>query len=118
MSLLQTYFEKKRALEALSREITALEQDDTLKRDLEFAEKLKRLVAEYGTDLGQIISIIDPANILNGSERKQRRSREKVYINPRTSERVVAKTLRHPILKAWISQYGKEVVDSWVQPEA
>lgn len=39
----------------------------------------------------------------------------KVYINPHNDERVETKGGNHAILKSWKSQYGSDVVESWVQ---
>lgn len=103
-------------------QLDALKNDGRLKKEIEFEEKLRTLLAEYGFSLRDVIVLLDPQTAVPstssgvGRGRGPRRERvAKTYINPHTNERVETKGGNHAVLKAWKAQYGTDVVDSWVQ---
>ena len=101
------------------RQLDAMKNDNGLKKEIEFEEKLRALMAEYGVSVSGIRAILDPESVGRSTAEgfgKQRRERVlKVYINPNTNERVETKGGNHKVLKAWKEQYGSDVVESWLQ---
>ncbi|HEB0657168.1 TPA: DNA binding protein [Pseudomonas aeruginosa] len=99
-----------------------LKNDNSLKKEIEFEEKLKTLMGEYGKSLRDIVAILDPSAVGAASVRggraspsKRRERVVKVYKNPNTGEVVETKGGNHKVLKAWKAEYGNEVVESWLQ---
>lgn len=100
------------------KQLDALKNDEALKREIEFEEKLRKLMVDYGVNLRGIIDLLDPqaGRGVVSMERGARRQRQvKVYKNPSTGEVVETKGGNHRVLKAWKEQYGAEAVDSWLQ---
>lgn len=102
------------------RQLDALKNDNELKKEIEFEEKLRGLLNEYGYSLRQVKQILDPETsakepkVVQG--RGQRRERQlKVYKNPESGEVVETKGGNHKVLKAWKEQYGADKVESWLQ---
>ncbi|MBB4820917.1 hypothetical protein HNP29_004312 [Pseudomonas alcaligenes] len=100
-------------------QLDALKNDKELKREIEFEQKLRALLGEYDFSLRSVIAILDPEVSRSAAPKKgvgQRRARAvKVYINPKTSERVETKGGNHAVLKAWKAEHGAETVESWLQ---
>lgn len=101
--------------------LESLKHDGSLKKELEFEEKLTKLMKEYGKSLVEVIAILDPASASNG-RRTGRGSRGpikarqlKVYKNPTSGEVVETKGGNHRILKAWKAEFGADTVESWLQ---
>ena len=96
----------------------AIQNDDGLKREIEFETKLRDLLAEYGFSLRNIIDLLDPAasrRSAPAAEKATRKPRQvKVYTNPHTGERVETKGGNHKTLKEWKAEHGAETVESWV----
>lgn len=121
MSKLAEFKALEAKLAAQLKQLDELKNDSELKREIEFEEKLRRLMAEYGISLPGIISLLDPQASQIGSAtartaRGQRRQRQvKVYKNPETGEVVETKGGNHKVLKAWKEQYGAEKVEGWLQ---
>lgn len=102
------------------KQLDAMKNDSELKREIEFEEKLRSLMAQYGVSLPGIISLLDPqssrVSTTTPAARVQRRQREaKVYKNPETGEIVETKGGNHKVLKSWKAQYGAEQVEGWLQ---
>ncbi|MCT5031099.1 DNA binding protein [Pseudomonas aeruginosa] len=100
------------------RQLDALKNDGELKKEIEFEEKLRALLGEYGYSLRDVKAILDPhaKQEVKVDGRSQRRERAlKVYINPNNNERVETKGGNHKVLKVWKEQYGAETVESWLQ---
>lgn len=118
MSLLSDYRSKRDALRALQEELAKLENDDKLKAELAFEEKLRALLNEYGKSLKDVIALLDPsaaaaiprARAAAGKGRALKR-----YVNPYTQEVVETKGGNHKVLKQWREKWGAAVVDSWLQ---
>lgn len=113
------------AEKALQEELTRLESlknDAGLKKEIEFEDKLKQLMAHYGKSLRDVIAILEPSR-LNASrataaapQKAARRPRVvKVYENPHTGELIETKGGNHRGLKAWKAEHGSDTVESWVR---
>ena len=120
MSRLAEFRKLEQQLAAQLAELETLKNDDGLKREIEFEQKLRSLLSEYGYSLRDIIAILDPqsasrrapAAVAEKSSRKPRQL--KVYKNPHTGERVETKGGNHKTLKEWKSQHGADEVESWL----
>lgn len=95
--------------------------DSGIQAEMEFENKLRALLVEYGFSLRDVINLLDPkANVRQqspvGQEKISRKPREiNVYKNPHNGEVVQTKGGNHAVLKAWKTQYGAETVESWRQ---
>lgn len=121
MSLINEYRATEEAIKELEARLKQLSQNDGLKTEMEFEEKLRALMGQYSKSLRDIIAILDPESARSqrtkaaGAEPKSRRARvEKVYTNPETGEKVVTKGGNNKVLKEWKQKYGAETVDGWV----
>lgn len=120
MSKLAEFKALEAQLAAQLKQLDELKNDGELKREIEFEEKLRVLMAEYGVSLKGIIALLDPQARSSVSTsapgRGQRRQRQiKVYKNPVTGEVVETKGGNHKVLKAWKEQYGAQKVEGWLQ---
>lgn len=118
MSKLAQYRQLEQQLAAQLAELEAMKTDGSLQKEIDFEEKLRALMAEYGVSLNGLIAILDPqaARRAPAAATGQRKERElKIYINPENGERVETKGGNHKVLKAWKEQYGAEVVEGWLQ---
>lgn len=118
MSIIAEY----KALEAQIAEQTArleaLKNDEKLKKEIEFENKLRSLLAEYNFSLRNVIALLDPnaGKTAAAPTKGARRERAiKRYRNPNTGEVIETKGGNHKVLKAWKSEYGAEKVESWLQ---
>ncbi len=120
MSRLAEFRALEQQLAAQLAELEALKNDDGLKREIEFEQKLRSLLSEYGYSLRNIVSILDPQSASRPApvavaEKSSRKPRQlKVYKNPHTGERVETKGGNHKTLKEWKSQHGADEVESWL----
>ncbi|WP_409288346.1 histone-like nucleoid-structuring protein, MvaT/MvaU family [Pseudomonas sp. KCJK8927] len=120
MSRLAEFRELERNLAAQLAELENLKNDAGLKKEMEFEEKLRDLLASYGYSLRDVINILDPqaarrAPNVAASTAAQRKPREvKVYKNPNNGEVIETKGGNHRLLKQWKQEYGADVVESWV----
>ncbi|UXJ50106.1 histone-like nucleoid-structuring protein, MvaT/MvaU family [Pseudomonas citronellolis] len=121
MSRLAEFRAAEKALAEQLAYLDSLKNDAGLKKEIEFENKLKKLMDEYGKSLKDVVSILDPASgtvVRKGSqtiEPRQRKARVvKVYKNPHTGEVVETKGGNHKVLKAWKEEYGSDVVESWL----
>ncbi|MEO9522553.1 histone-like nucleoid-structuring protein, MvaT/MvaU family [Marinobacter alexandrii] len=119
MAKINDYYQKKQLMEKLAAELEKLEEDQALKGELEFENKVRDLMKEYGKspkDVLQILSAIDPsvggakAEATAGGRAKRPM---KTYKNPHTGEVVKTRGGNHKTLNEWRNKYGKEAVQSW-----
>lgn len=102
-------------------ELEAMKGDSAIKAEMEFEEKLRALLGEYGYSLREVINILDPKTSARttaptAQEKTSRKPREvKVYKNPHNGEVVQTKGGNHAVLKAWKAKHGAETVESWRQ---
>lgn len=119
MAKINDYYQKKQLMEKLTEELHQLEQDNSLKRELEFEEKVRKLMKEYdksSKDVLQVLGAIDPS--ISGAKTDStvgtRPKRPlKTYKNPNTGEIVKTRGGNHKTLNEWREKYGKEKVQSW-----
>ena len=99
-------------------QLEALKNNGALKREIEFEEKLRSLLADYNFSLREIIAILDPTATRSTSAAQKSIGRKarmvKRYNNPNTGEVIETKGGNHKILKAWKAEYGNAVVESWL----
>ena len=121
MAKINDYYQKKQLMEKLSEELAKLEQDQALKSELEFENKVRDLMKKYDKspkDVLQILGAIDPsisgakADTASGSRPKPPM---KTYKNPNTGEVVKTRGGNHKVLNEWRQKHGKETVQSWQQ---
>lgn len=121
MSRLAEYRRLEQQLAAQLAELEAMKGDTAIQAEMEFENKLRALLAEYGFSLRDVINLLDPkANVRQqspvGQEKTTRKPREvKVYKNPHNGEVVETKGGNHATLKAWKAEHGAEAVESWRQ---
>lgn len=121
MSKLAEFKALEAQLAAQLQQLDQLKNDGGLKREIEFEEKLRRLLAEYGFSLKNIIAILDPqarvglANPLFAPKGQRRKRLLKVYKHPETGEVVETKGGNQKVLKAWKAKYGAKTVEGWLQ---
>lgn len=121
MSKLAEFKALEAQLAAQLQQLDAMKNDSGLKQEIEFEQKLRALLEEYGMSLRQVISILDPAKALkvatvSASSTGQRKPREvKHYKNPHNGEVVETKGGNHKTLKQWKQEYGSDTVESWVK---
>jgi hypothetical protein len=115
--------EFRRAERELQQQLALLEQlqaDTGLQREMEFEDKLKALMGEYGMELAKVVAILNPQPLeleeAAPAAVKQRRPRQvKVYVQPVTGKRIETKGANHAQLKAWKAEFGADVVEGWRQ---
>lgn len=119
MSLINEYRATEEAIKELQERLKSLEQDDKLKKELEFEEKLRGLMGSYGKSLRDIIALLDPDAKLGKSPRAakstgtKRARKVKQYKNPHTGEVIETKGGNHKTLKEWKAKWGADTVESW-----
>lgn len=124
MSLLTDYMRKKQQLEQLNAELQTLEQDQRLKSEIEFKNKLEALMKEFDKSARDVIVALDPngditsrdgknAKAASGTTRRKRKL--KVYKNPHTGSVIETRGGNHKELKEWKEQYGNDTVEGWLQ---
>lgn len=112
-----------KALEAQIEEhrqrLAELQNDEGLKREIEFESKLRKLLGEYNYSLRNVIELLDPlagAGRKAAAEKPARRERAlKRYKHPQTGEVVETKGGNHKVLKAWKEEHGADAVEGWLQ---
>ncbi len=122
MSKLTMFREAERELKAQLEKLDALRNDQDLKREIEFEEKLRALLGEYNLALPQVIAILDPeagrrrsSDASSQAQSKRRARTLKRYVNPNTNEVIETKGGNHKELKQWKAEHGADVVESWLQ---
>jgi hypothetical protein len=121
MSKLAEFKALEAQLTAQLQQLDAMKNDSGLKQEIEFEQKLKGLLEEYGMNLRQVITILDPSKGMSvsaagASGSVQRKPREiKRYKNPHSGEVVETKGGNHKILKQWKQEHGSDTVESWLQ---
>lgn len=115
MSKLREFREAERKLREQMDLLEQLKADTSLKKELEFQEKLETLMKQYGVDVSGVVAILDPSASVSPSRTGRRKPRDlKVYKHPETGEVVETKGGNNRTLKAWKVQYGVDVVKTWL----
>ncbi|BAN56655.1 MULTISPECIES: histone-like nucleoid-structuring protein, MvaT/MvaU family [Pseudomonas] len=121
MSRLAEYRRLEQQLAQQLAELEAMKSDGAIQAEMDFENKLRALLGEYGFSLREVIGILDPHahgrhQTPAAVEKSSRKPREvKVYKNPHNGELVQTKGGNHAVLKAWKAEHGSEVVESWRQ---
>lgn len=123
MSKLAEFRELEKHLAEQMAALEVLKGDSGLQREIEFEQKLRILLADYGYSLRNIVALLDPnASIprgqvgINVPEKTTRRVRQiKRYNNPHTGEVIETKGGNHKQLKGWKAEYGAVTVESWLK---
>ena len=121
---------------ALAKQIAQFEEmktDPELRKELDFIAKLDGFLEDNGmtrSKLHQILSmqLASPAAVTQKAGAPKSTSSNagkkhgpygerppKIFTNPHTNETISVKRLDHGTLKAWIAEYGNDVVDTWLQ---
>ncbi|SDK74753.1 histone-like nucleoid-structuring protein, MvaT/MvaU family [Billgrantia gudaonensis] len=119
MSILSTYMQKEQQLKQLQEELDKLKNDDRLKAELEFRDKLEDLMREFDKSAADVIKLLDPtptANKTSSSTKSTGRAKRKlkIYKNPNTGEVVETRGGNQKTLKAWKDEFGADIVDGWL----
>ncbi|QJD58770.1 DNA binding protein [Pseudomonas sp. gcc21] len=121
MSMLQEYRQLEETIRELSERLQSLSNDDKLKKELEFEEKLRALMDQHGKTPKQVVALLDPDNKGSAQGKNARSSapakrarKVKQYKNPHNGETIETKGGNHKTLKAWKEQYGSDTVESWM----
>ncbi|EAZ97232.1 histone-like nucleoid-structuring protein, MvaT/MvaU family [Marinobacter sp. ELB17] len=123
MAKITEYYKKKQLMEQLIDELSKLEDDESLKKDLVFERKIKELLADEdksAKDAMDVLLIIDPTlapvSHQTGSQDATpsgtRRALKK-YTNPHTGEVVKTRGGNQKTLREWRAEFGAEAVHSW-----
>lgn len=121
MSRLAEFRKLEQTLAAQLAELEALKGSSELQREIEFEEKIRALLGEYGFSLRNIIDVLDPQSnrrsaVPAAAQKAPRRTRQvKVYVNPHNGERIETKGGNHALLKRWKAEHGAQEVESWLQ---
>ncbi|SDJ64874.1 histone-like nucleoid-structuring protein, MvaT/MvaU family [Billgrantia gudaonensis] len=119
MSLLSQYVQKEQQLKQIQEELEKLENDERLKAELAFKDKLEALMREFDKSAADVIGLLDPQGgakpVAKSPATGGRRKRKlKIYKNPNTGEVVETRGGNQKTLKAWKDQYGQDTVESWL----
>lgn len=120
MSKLVEFRRAERELQEQLALLEKLQADSGLQSEMEFEDKLKALMGEYGMDLAEVVDILNPQPVELGQAApaalKPRRARQvKVYVQPVTGNRIETRGANHAQLKAWKAEFGGDVVEGWRQ---
>lgn len=117
MSILKEFRDTEALVEELKVKLQKMANDDQLKVELEFSDKLRALMGQYGKSLRDIIQILSPspakAAVAQPTQRRERST--KVYKHAETGEILEIKSSNNKVFKAWNDQYGAAVVAGWLQ---
>lgn len=118
-TLISQYMAKEQELKRLREELVALENDERLKKELEFKDKLVQLMDEFNMKTRDVLAFVDPAKGENegpstNAGKKRRTRKLRVYKNPNTGEVVETRGGNNKMLKEWKSTHGNETVESWL----
>ncbi|MDR5893129.1 DNA binding protein [Halomonas mongoliensis] len=118
MSILNTYMQKEQQLKQLQEELDKLKNDDRLKAELEFKDKLEELMREFDKSAADVIKLLDPkpatAKAASTTSTGRAKRKLKIYKNPNTGEIVETRGGNQKTLKAWKEEYGSETVEGWL----
>jgi DNA-binding protein H-NS len=101
-------------------ELEAMKSDGAIQAEMEFEDKLRALLGEYGYSLREVVNILDPQagtrrQAPQAQEKSTRKPREvKVYKNPHNGETIETKGGNHKILKEWKAKWGADEVETWL----
>lgn len=117
-SKIQEYSFLEQQIRALTEKRDSMQNDPGLQTEIEFKDKLEKLMKEYDKTAHDVVSILSPEQIgkdYSASTGGTRRKRKlKIYENPNTGETLKTRGGNHKTLKAWKEENGAEVVEGWL----
>ncbi|MDI5986264.1 DNA binding protein [Halomonas sp. M4R5S39] len=118
MSILTTYVQKEQQLKQLQEELDRLKNDDRLKAELQFKDKLEALMREFDKSAADVIKLLAPqptaSKTASTTSTGRPKRKLKIYKNPNTGEVVETRGGNQKTLKAWKDEYGAETVEGWL----
>jgi septal ring factor EnvC (AmiA/AmiB activator) len=121
MSLLSEFMQKEQQLKQLQAEMERLQNDERLKAELEFKEKLEALMREFNKSSADVINLLQPqgakaspAKAASSTPTGRRKRKLKIYKNPHTGEVVETRGGNQKTLKAWKDEHGSDTVEGWL----
>jgi len=118
MSKLAQYRLLEQQLASQMAQLDELKNDESLKREIEFENKLRALLEEYNVSEKSVVNLLGGAvkSVAGPSVKGTRQPRAvKKYVNPHNGEVIETKGGNHAGLKKWKEQYGADTVNSWLQ---
>ncbi|SFC04852.1 hypothetical protein SAMN05660443_1314 [Marinospirillum celere] len=119
MSILASYREKEELMRKLQDELRKMEENTQLKKELTFKQEIEAVLDKHQRsvkDLAEIFGLGQEAAKTSG--RGNRRTRKlKVYVHPKTGERIETRGGNQKQLKEWKAEHGSETVEGWVVEE-
>lgn len=131
---------KMREMQAAMRELEAgmkaLQDDPSLRLELEFEKDLQAVLAKYSKTIHEAVQVVDPSFQVVAKQKRPYTPRPKgengepvkrernsapifyIFTNPHTGETVRSANTLKKELQPWISKYGKDEVISWKAPES
>ncbi|HEY8330425.1 MAG TPA: histone-like nucleoid-structuring protein, MvaT/MvaU family [Pseudomonas sp.] len=123
MSKLLEFRKAEQALREQLARLESLKHDTELKREMEFEDKLKELLQEYGFKLQNIVDILQPQPLhiaeldLLEQDSGRRVRKTQIWTNPITGEVLETKSGNNKTLKAWKAEHGEKFVATWLQKD-
>lgn len=119
MTVLSTYLRKESELKRLQEELEVLKNNEGLKKEMAFKERIEALMSEYDKTKREVINLLDPEHFSTntaGTEKADGRKKRKmkIYKNPYTGEVIETRGGNHKGIRTWKEQYGDDTVNSWV----
>jgi len=110
--------QKEQQLKQLQEELDRLKNDDRLKAELQFKDKLEALMREFDKSASEVIKLLDPqqgvAKASSTTITGRAKRKLKIYKNPNTGEVVETRGGNQKTLKAWKDEYGSDTVEGWL----
>ena len=120
MSILASYREKEEMLRKLTEEMSRMEENPELKKELSFKEEVQELLEKHErsvSDLAVIFGLNQTAASTKLGRGNRRTRKLKVYVNPHTNEVLETRGGNQKQLKEWKAEFGSDVVEGWVTEE-
>lgn len=118
MSKLAQYALIEQQMKQLQQQMLELENDENLKQEIEFKEKLEALMRENNKSAREVIEIVAPERAFAEQQAQKKTTRKprklKIYKNPMTGEVVETRGGNHAVLKQWKDEHGADTVEGWL----
>lgn len=119
MAKITEYYALKQELENIQNQLAKMANDERFKQEIEFKEKLEKLINSYGKSNKEVIELLDPksaaAPVTTSANSGRKKRALKVYVNPHTKETIETRGGNHKQLKEWKAEYGNDTVEGWLQ---
>lgn len=125
MSRLAEYMAAERALAIYARELEEMKQDPELKREIEFNSALDELLVKFKFSRQTLFDILalevktekkaaPGKGYVKKTDRKSPNFKARTYVNPHSGKEITIRLGTDSTYKAWVGQYGKETVATWL----